>query len=122
LALLSKWTAQLKRGETVEAFDDLRFAPVPVASVVDGLIDIATRQSDGIHHLSGLADISYYDIACASPKPLVWRQGRLRPPQQKSAKFVPNSCPNTARWITQPWAQITVPEPLDCFDISLRAA
>jgi len=99
LALLSKWTAQLKRGETVEAFDDLRFAPVPVASVVDGLIDIATRQSDGIHHLSGLADISYYDIACALAKTLGVAPGQVKATAAKERQIRPNSCPNTARWI-----------------------
>ena len=65
LPILAKWQETLNKGETIEAFGDLVFAPLPLAAVMDGLTLLAQNCPLGIFQLSGKADISYYDIACA---------------------------------------------------------
>ncbi|MEM8494974.1 MAG: sugar nucleotide-binding protein [Planctomycetota bacterium] len=57
--MLATWRDALRRGEPVEAFDDLWFAPVPMSSVVRVMLDAPL----GIHHLSATHDISYYEAA-----------------------------------------------------------
>lgn len=57
--MLADWRDALRRGERVEAFTDLWFAPVPISAVIETLLDAPP----GIHHVSGRHDISYYEAA-----------------------------------------------------------
>ncbi|MEM7576699.1 MAG: sugar nucleotide-binding protein [Planctomycetota bacterium] len=57
--MLAVWRDALRRGERVEAFTDLWFAPVPISTVIDALLDAPP----GIRHVSGRHDISYYEAA-----------------------------------------------------------
>lgn len=70
LPLLAKWEQALRRGETIEAFNDLVFAPLPLASVLAGLEWIGKTRETGIYQLSGAQDISYHGIACELAKRL----------------------------------------------------
>ncbi|MEM1445113.1 MAG: sugar nucleotide-binding protein [Planctomycetota bacterium] len=57
--LLAGWREALRRGERVQAFTDLWFAPVPITALVNSLLEA----NPGIHHLSGKHDMSYYEAA-----------------------------------------------------------
>lgn len=63
LPLLQQWEKALAHGETVEAFDDLVFAPVPLSQAVEALVQIGEKRMAGISQLSGANDISYFQIA-----------------------------------------------------------
>jgi dTDP-4-dehydrorhamnose reductase len=63
LPIFAKWREQLTKGERIEAFEDLRFAPLPMASVLKGITWLASKKQPGTHQLSGLADISYFEMA-----------------------------------------------------------
>ena len=63
LPIIRQWKEKAARGETVEAFDDLVFAPLPLACAVEALVQIGEGKRNGISHLSGKRDISYFDIA-----------------------------------------------------------
>lgn len=64
LPIFQKWQDIWNTGGVVDAFEDLRFAPLPLASVLDGMQDLAARRVHGIFQLSGAREWSYYDIAC----------------------------------------------------------
>jgi len=61
--LLSQWIARLGEGERVRAFDDHRFCPLQVADVIDAIIAMIESKEGGIFHVSGGADVSYFDAA-----------------------------------------------------------
>ena len=63
LPILAQWEKALNKGESVEAFDDLIFAPLPLQAVLGALHDIGSKKRAGIFYLSGTRDISYYEIA-----------------------------------------------------------
>lgn len=58
------WQEKFETHSAVEAFDDLAFSPLPLVSVLDGLIAIGTQRRTGIFQLSGKKQLSYYEIAC----------------------------------------------------------
>lgn len=57
------WIGALGRGESVEAFEDHRFCPIGLDSVLDAVGSILEQKSSGIFQLSGEEDISYADAA-----------------------------------------------------------
>lgn len=61
--LLSQWIARLGEGERVRAFDDHRFCPLQVADVIDAVIAVIESKEGGIFHVSGGADVSYFEAA-----------------------------------------------------------
>jgi len=63
LPMLLQWEKTLSNNQTIEAFDNLIFAPIPLAAVLLALTDIGTHKRPGIFHLSGTHDISYHMIA-----------------------------------------------------------
>jgi len=65
LSIVEKWETALKQGTAIEAFDDLIFAPLPLAHVLKGLMQLGQEKRSGIFQLSGTRDVSYYAIACA---------------------------------------------------------
>jgi dTDP-4-dehydrorhamnose reductase len=70
LPMLERWQSALEKGEAVEAFSDLAFAPLPIDSVTEAMIELGKRKKSGIYQLSGKADVSYFDIARALAKRL----------------------------------------------------
>jgi dTDP-4-dehydrorhamnose reductase len=63
LSLFETWTRELRRGGTVDAFDDLMMAPIAQEKVIFGIERIGTLRLRGIWHLSGREDISYAEAA-----------------------------------------------------------
>jgi dTDP-4-dehydrorhamnose reductase len=61
--LLSQWIARLAEGETVRAFDDHHFCPLRVADVIEAVVALIESKEGGIFHVSGAADVSYFDAA-----------------------------------------------------------
>jgi len=61
--ILAAWVETLGLGQTVEAFEDHRFCPLPLHAVIDAIIAILEAGEDGIFQVSGAADISYGDAA-----------------------------------------------------------
>jgi len=60
---LADWITALDRGHSIQAFEDHRFCPIGLESVLDAVASIAEQESGGIFQLSGGADISYADAA-----------------------------------------------------------
>ncbi|MFL6244849.1 MAG: sugar nucleotide-binding protein [Thermoanaerobaculia bacterium] len=62
---LPAWTAAWQRGETVQPFDDLIFAPLSLQFAGDSLARIGELRFAGNLHLSGAENVSYADFARA---------------------------------------------------------
>jgi dTDP-4-dehydrorhamnose reductase len=60
---LHEWTAALRQGKAVRAFDDHRFSPLGKEHVVEALIAVAEKGDGGIYQVSGRDDWSYADLA-----------------------------------------------------------
>jgi dTDP-4-dehydrorhamnose reductase len=60
---LADWVSALERGQIVQAFEDHRFCPIKLESVLDAVAAIAEQKSGGVFQLSGTEDISYADAA-----------------------------------------------------------
>jgi dTDP-4-dehydrorhamnose reductase len=63
LPILESWSHALAQGKSIEAFADLVFAPLPLASALKGLAHLGAHKPRGIFQLSGTRDVSYRDIA-----------------------------------------------------------
>jgi dTDP-4-dehydrorhamnose reductase len=62
---LLNWFNTWKRGETVQAFSDLIFAPMSVQFVGEALATLGEKRISGNLHLSGAENVSYVDFALA---------------------------------------------------------
>jgi dTDP-4-dehydrorhamnose reductase len=71
-SLFRGWIEKLARGGDVEAYVDHHFSPISIDDVLSALSVIMNDSSGGIFHVSGAADISYYEAACH----LAMRMGR----------------------------------------------
>jgi dTDP-4-dehydrorhamnose reductase len=60
---LAGWIDALERGQIVRAFEDHRFCPVKLESLLDAVAGISEQTEDGVFQLSGAEDISYADAA-----------------------------------------------------------
>ena len=63
LPRLVDWADSLRAGRPVEAFDDLRVAPVTADDAVDSIEAALGDPAGSIRHRSGAADVSWYGIA-----------------------------------------------------------
>lgn len=61
--LIDKWLQALARGESIEAFDDVFFAPISIQHCVRTLMTIGAERYSGISHVMGAEGISYYEFA-----------------------------------------------------------
>ena len=61
--LFCGWRDALIGGGRIQAFSDLRLAPVALDQVVEALILVATSGQAGVFQISGAMDISYADAA-----------------------------------------------------------
>jgi len=59
------WMAQLQAQKRITAFSDLYMAPITFSASAEVILAVANHKesSPAIYHLSGVADISYYDYA-----------------------------------------------------------
>ncbi len=62
---LPAWLSAWKRGEMVQPFSDLVFAPMSVRFVAEALATIGEKRIPGDLHLSAAANITYVDLANA---------------------------------------------------------
>jgi dTDP-4-dehydrorhamnose reductase len=62
---LPAWFSAWQRGESVEPFSDLIFAPMSVGFVGEALATIGERRIPGNLHLSGAENVTYVDLARA---------------------------------------------------------
>ncbi len=60
---LPNWFAAWERGEAVQPFSDLIFAPMSVQFVGEALATIGEKRRSGNLHLSGAENVSYVDLA-----------------------------------------------------------
>jgi dTDP-4-dehydrorhamnose reductase len=60
---LPNWFAAWKRGEVVQPFSDLIFAPMSVRFVGESLVTLGEKRIPGNLHLSGAENVSYVDLA-----------------------------------------------------------
>jgi dTDP-4-dehydrorhamnose reductase len=60
---LPNWFSAWGRGETIQPFSDLTFAPMSVRFVGNALATIGEKRISGDLHLSGAQNVSYVDLA-----------------------------------------------------------
>jgi dTDP-4-dehydrorhamnose reductase len=65
---LPNWREAWRRGESIEPFSDLIFAPMSVPFVGEALARIGEVRAPGNLHLSGAENVSYSDLAVALAK------------------------------------------------------
>ena len=63
MALFKHWLAQWRRGEVVRAFSDLHLAPLPLSTLLEATLGLATGGAEGLWHLSPSAQCSYVQAA-----------------------------------------------------------
>lgn len=63
MPLIRGWVESLKRGEAIQAFDDLVLAPVSLSYATKALIRLSTSAAPGTYHVSGARDVTYHDFA-----------------------------------------------------------
>ncbi|MCM0754516.1 sugar nucleotide-binding protein [Desulfovibrio aminophilus] len=61
--LIRRWTSDLLAGQPVEAFEDMRMAPVSEAEAARALLGAARDRAPGVFHLSAARDITYFEAA-----------------------------------------------------------
>lgn len=76
---LPAWRAAWARGEAVEPFEDLIFAPISVRFVGEALATIGERRASGNLHVSGAENVSYVTFAEALARRLGVDAGLIRP-------------------------------------------
>jgi dTDP-4-dehydrorhamnose reductase len=52
---------KLRLGERVSVFDDMVFSPLSLSQVANYLVQLTNKPSGGVHQLSGLQDVSYFE-------------------------------------------------------------
>ncbi len=63
-ALVRGWVEALREWRTVEAYEDMVCAPIPVEVTLAGLMAVARKRLAGVWQFSAATDVSYADIAC----------------------------------------------------------
>jgi dTDP-4-dehydrorhamnose reductase len=63
MPLLQQWHDALSRGDSIEAAEDHRVAPVLLEHVTAALLAVADRGQGGIYQVSAAGDVSYAEIA-----------------------------------------------------------
>lgn len=64
LLLIQNWIKRLQDGLPIQAFRDMKMAPVTLDLITSVLTRLAYEPVAGILHISGPEDISYYEAAC----------------------------------------------------------
>lgn len=62
MSLIQTWIDQLNQGQPIRVFSDMPLAPVSLNHVLRTLERIGEAQQSGCYHLSGVHDVSYFDI------------------------------------------------------------
>ena len=110
LPILVQWKKSLTANEKIQAFDDLAFAPIPLESVLQALTRIGEEKMQGIFHLSGRRDISYYKIAQLLAEKLGVHARLVAPASAKHKGILPQFLPRHGTLQTS-FPEIFIPEP-----------
>lgn len=114
LPVLAHWETDLKAGNSIEAFTDLSFSPIPLASVVQAMVQLGRDKEEGIFQLSGAQEISYYEIALALATRLKISRNKVIPISATSKGIRPQFLPQHGTLEpSKIFAHIHCPEPLD---------
>lgn len=62
LPLISNWFLNIRAGQKVDAFSDVTVSPISLKYILDGLTLCGYLRHNGIVHLSGEDELSYYDL------------------------------------------------------------
>ncbi len=111
LPMLEHWETALAKGEAVEAFDDLLFAPLPIACALDALVQIGNEKRAGISQLSGATDISYYYIAQKLAATMGVPASRIIPASARDKGILPQFLPKHGTLESSAFDGIIVPDP-----------
>ncbi len=76
---LPNWLAAWKRGEAIQPFADLIFAPMSVRFVGEALATIGEKRIPGNLHLSGEQNVSYVDLATSLARNLQVPKSLMEP-------------------------------------------
>lgn len=63
MPLLQDWSQKLMLNLPIEAFNDMMLAPVTLRQVIAVLLKIGQTKKEGYYHVSGIEDVSYFDLA-----------------------------------------------------------
>lgn len=61
--LFNHWIDQMHNYQSIDAYQDMTFAPIGLKEVIQSLVTIGTKRETGYFHLSGASDITYYNFA-----------------------------------------------------------
>ncbi len=61
--LINDWIAALNANQEIQPFCDMTLSPVPMEQLIELLINIGTRKTNKIVHISGSGDILYSELA-----------------------------------------------------------
>lgn len=61
--LFTDWIAQLQSGREIAAFSDMHIAPLRLDDATMAMAAVAQHRAGGIYQMSGVRDVSYFDIA-----------------------------------------------------------
>ena len=78
MSLLKGCTENLKQGNEIEAYVDRCFAPLDIDRAVKKISSLIENQEVGIHHCSGLEELSYFDFAIRLAKSLGLNQNLVK--------------------------------------------
>lgn len=111
LPIIAQWKEALLQGKSIEAFDDLVVAPIPLSAVLQSLQEIGTHKREGIFHLSNMRDISYYEIAQMLAKKLGANPQLVRAISALSKGIPSHFLPKHGTLECSHFDGITIPEP-----------
>ncbi|MHC8865803.1 sugar nucleotide-binding protein [Arenicellales bacterium IMCC57338] len=78
MPLLKGWTEKLKRGNEIEAYVNRCFAPLEIDRAIKKINSLVDDKEIGIHHCSGLEELSYFDFAVRLAKSLGLNQNLVK--------------------------------------------
>ncbi|MDR3514232.1 MAG: sugar nucleotide-binding protein [Azospirillaceae bacterium] len=88
--LFAGWRRALDAGQTINAADNLRLAPVAITQAVAAIAALLDSQSPGIHQLSGDRDLSYAQAATILADRCGVSRGRIQPAALPLAAAAPH--------------------------------
>ncbi len=93
IPLIQGWIDTLAKGGTIETFDDMALAPVPVELVAAAIDNLLKNKLTGVFQLSGPRDVTYFDIGRFLAEEMGIDQSRVRPATAKSGGMPEGATP-----------------------------
>lgn len=61
--IMGKWRSSIKSGGSIQAYGNLNLAPISLFYAAKCLIDLTLKKTQGVCHISGARNISYFELA-----------------------------------------------------------